>query len=227
MNLKINLDLHRKDDNDSRLRLLYRLSCGLRRQLGKKVQEMGGNAVLAYTQSFDVEGDSGIVARACGTACKIFSVGALKGRLTYNGVSPKVQTPPSSPRMQARNSYSPLMYGANTTVAPPSPLSLASKSLVEDRKYHRHEEKDAEKNSALLENKKYLQRLPLQQNHHRTSVVAAVMVLVSLIESHIVERVHGISSTQKICQVHPTCKIYHEKCNCSLSAVSSHRCACV
>ena len=27
--------------NDSRLRLLYRLSCGLRRQLGKKVQEMG------------------------------------------------------------------------------------------------------------------------------------------------------------------------------------------
>ncbi|EFA77124.1 C2 calcium-dependent membrane targeting domain-containing protein [Heterostelium album PN500] len=40
----------------------------LRRQLGKKVLEMGGNAVLGYKQHFDLEGDSGIVARGYGTA---------------------------------------------------------------------------------------------------------------------------------------------------------------
>ena len=36
----------------------------MRRQLGKKVLECGGNAVLAYHQQLDVEGDSGIVARS-------------------------------------------------------------------------------------------------------------------------------------------------------------------
>jgi hypothetical protein len=42
----------------------------LRRKMGLKVQEMGGNAVLAYSQHFDLEGQGGggIVARGQGTA---------------------------------------------------------------------------------------------------------------------------------------------------------------
>ena len=32
---------------------------------------MGGNAVFAYHQAFDIEGDSGMIARGYGTACKI------------------------------------------------------------------------------------------------------------------------------------------------------------
>ena len=43
----------------------------LRRQLGKKVLELGGNAVLGYRQHFDLEGDSAITARGYGTACRI------------------------------------------------------------------------------------------------------------------------------------------------------------
>jgi hypothetical protein len=46
----------------------------VRRELGKKVLESGGNAVLAYSVQFDTEGASGIVARACGTACKLLKV---------------------------------------------------------------------------------------------------------------------------------------------------------
>lgn len=42
-----------------------------RRSTGEQVLELGCNAVLAYQQDFDVEGDSGIVARAYGTACVI------------------------------------------------------------------------------------------------------------------------------------------------------------
>ena len=57
--------------NEQRQSLLYVLDASVRRQLCKKVLEMGGNAVLGYCQNFDVEGDSGIVARSYGTAVLI------------------------------------------------------------------------------------------------------------------------------------------------------------
>jgi hypothetical protein len=51
----------------------------LRRQLGRKVLELGGNSVLGYHQDFDLEGESGqgIVARGYGTACLLRRVGNL------------------------------------------------------------------------------------------------------------------------------------------------------
>ncbi|CAM9245284.1 unnamed protein product, partial [Chrysoparadoxa australica] len=60
-----------RSSNQSRQGLMYKLDAQVRRQLGRKVQEAGGNAVLAYQQDFDIEGDSGLVARAYGTACLI------------------------------------------------------------------------------------------------------------------------------------------------------------
>ncbi|CAM9100390.1 unnamed protein product, partial [Laminaria digitata] len=60
-----------RTSNESRQSLLFKLDATVRRQLGKKVLDLGCNAVLAYQQDFDVEGDSGIVARAYGTACVI------------------------------------------------------------------------------------------------------------------------------------------------------------
>ncbi|KAE9026024.1 hypothetical protein PR003_g11286 [Phytophthora rubi] len=61
--------------NEHRQLLLYKLSSQVVTLVGKKALELGGNAVLAYKQFFDVEGDSGLVARACGTACFITPVG--------------------------------------------------------------------------------------------------------------------------------------------------------
>lgn len=60
-----------RSSNEMRLSMLYKLGAVVRRQLGRKVLEMGGNAVLNFRQHFDVEGDSGIVARAYGTAALI------------------------------------------------------------------------------------------------------------------------------------------------------------
>eukprot|EP01039_Chlorochromonas_danica_P008191 gene8189-9036_t len=60
-----------KTSNDNRLRVLYNLSAEVRRKLGKKAFECGGNAVLGYSFHFDTEGAAGIVARACGTACRL------------------------------------------------------------------------------------------------------------------------------------------------------------
>jgi hypothetical protein len=61
--------------NEHRQLLLYKLSSQVATLVGKKAMELGGNAVLAYKQFFDVEGDSGLVARACGTAGRISPVG--------------------------------------------------------------------------------------------------------------------------------------------------------
>ena len=43
----------------------------MRRLIGVKVNGMGCNAVLGYKQHFDIEGDSGVVSRGYGTACRI------------------------------------------------------------------------------------------------------------------------------------------------------------
>lgn len=43
-----------------------------------KVLDLDGNAVLGYMLHFDVEGDSGIVARAYGTAVSIVAVSDLR-----------------------------------------------------------------------------------------------------------------------------------------------------
>lgn len=43
----------------------------LQRKIGLKVLEMGGNAVVGYLQCFDLEGESGLVVRAIGTACTL------------------------------------------------------------------------------------------------------------------------------------------------------------
>lgn len=58
-----------RKSNESRQLLLYRLSNTVRRLVGKKALELGANAVIGYEQHFDVEGDSGLVARGFGTAC--------------------------------------------------------------------------------------------------------------------------------------------------------------
>ncbi|KAG7379863.1 hypothetical protein PHYPSEUDO_008051 [Phytophthora pseudosyringae] len=76
--------------NEHRQLLLYKLSSQVVTLVGKKALELGGNAVLAYKQFFDVEGDSGLVARACGTACYITPVG--KNELTSESGSIQQRT---------------------------------------------------------------------------------------------------------------------------------------
>ena len=56
-----------KTSHETRQTLLYLLDSCVRRRMCKTVLDMGGNAVLGYYQNFDVEGDSGIVARTYGT----------------------------------------------------------------------------------------------------------------------------------------------------------------
>lgn len=60
--------------NEARQTLFFKLSGELQRKIGVKALDMGGNAVIGYKQCFDLEGDSGIVARGIGTAVTLVKV---------------------------------------------------------------------------------------------------------------------------------------------------------
>ncbi|XP_046438599.1 C2 domain-containing protein 5-like isoform X2 [Daphnia pulex] len=54
--------------NEARQTLFSQLSGEVRRKIGLKVLELGGNAVVGYQQMFDLEGVTGLVVRGIGTA---------------------------------------------------------------------------------------------------------------------------------------------------------------
>ncbi|XP_074605464.1 C2 domain-containing protein 5 isoform X3 [Brevipalpus obovatus] len=54
--------------NEARQTLFSKLSGEVKRKIGLKALELGGNSVVGYQQYFDLEGESGIVVRGIGTA---------------------------------------------------------------------------------------------------------------------------------------------------------------
>ncbi|XP_028304770.1 C2 domain-containing protein 5 isoform X3 [Gouania willdenowi] len=80
--------------NEARQRLISLMSGELQRKIGLKVQEMGGNAVVGYLQCFDLEGESGLVVRAIGTACTLDKLSSGSAPSTATHVHPN--TAPSS-----------------------------------------------------------------------------------------------------------------------------------
>ncbi|XP_029638559.1 C2 domain-containing protein 5 isoform X4 [Octopus sinensis] len=88
--------------NEARQRLFSKLSGELQRKIGLKVLELGGNSVIGYRQCFDLEGESGIVVRAIGTAVTLSK--SLVLSTSPMGLSPFKDSPlpediitPSSP----------------------------------------------------------------------------------------------------------------------------------
>lgn len=60
--------------NEARQTLFFKLSGELQRKIGVKALNLGGNAVIGYNQLFDLEGESGIVARGIGTAVTLVKI---------------------------------------------------------------------------------------------------------------------------------------------------------
>lgn len=61
-----------RTSNENRQRKMFELTAQLKRLMGKKVLDVGGNAVLGFKLSLDFEEEEGgVVARAIGLACKI------------------------------------------------------------------------------------------------------------------------------------------------------------
>ncbi|CAH1256751.1 C2CD5 [Branchiostoma lanceolatum] len=105
--------------NEARQSLFSKLSGELQRKIGLKVLEMGGNAVIGYRQCFDLEGESGIVVRAIGTAAHLA----------------RIQPPPVSPHQSPpviKDAVKEAPVPEEGTAPPPSPTKLFSSPLPKD-----------------------------------------------------------------------------------------------
>ncbi|XP_035859650.1 C2 domain-containing protein 5 isoform X38 [Sander lucioperca] len=119
--------------NEARQRLISLMSGELQRKIGLKVLEMGGNAVVGYLQCFDLEGESGLVVRAIGTACTLDKLSS--------GSAPNTNThmhPNTAPASNACNSpskdgkESPLTHGCRSTHNSPVHLACSSQRLSQN-----------------------------------------------------------------------------------------------
>uniref|UniRef100_A0A8C9X4L6 C2 domain-containing protein 5 n=1 Tax=Sander lucioperca TaxID=283035 RepID=A0A8C9X4L6_SANLU len=99
--------------NEARQRLISLMSGELQRKIGLKVLEMGGNAVVGYLQCFDLEGESGLVVRAIGTACTLDKLSS--------GSAPNTNT-----------HMSPLTHGCRSTHNSPVHLACSSQRLSQN-----------------------------------------------------------------------------------------------
>ncbi|KAM6937711.1 C2 domain-containing protein 5 isoform 12-T12 [Xenentodon cancila] len=119
--------------NEARQRLISLMSGELQRKIGLKVLEMGGNAVVGYLQCFDLEGESGLVVRAIGTACTLekLSSGSVLNTNTYTH-------PNTAPASNACNSpskdgkESPLAHGCRSTHNSPVHSACNSQRLSQN-----------------------------------------------------------------------------------------------
>ncbi|XP_076741876.1 C2 domain-containing protein 5 isoform X23 [Maylandia zebra] len=119
--------------NEARQRLISLMSGELQRKIGLKVLEMGGNAVVGYLQCFDLEGESGLVVRAIGTACTLDKLSS--------GSAPNTNThmhPNTAPASNACNSpskdgkESPLAHGCRSTHNSPVHSVCSSQRLSQN-----------------------------------------------------------------------------------------------
>uniref|UniRef100_A0A3Q1F5Y8 C2 domain-containing protein 5 n=1 Tax=Acanthochromis polyacanthus TaxID=80966 RepID=A0A3Q1F5Y8_9TELE len=118
--------------NEARQRLISLMSGELQRKIGLKVLEMGGNAVVGYLQCFDLEGESGLVVRAIGTACTLDKVSSGSAPSTNTHVPvfgedlPSSSGPPTPFRALPTSSSSPPPF------SPSKPCSRQSSSSDTD-----------------------------------------------------------------------------------------------
>ncbi|XP_024911725.1 LOW QUALITY PROTEIN: C2 domain-containing protein 5 [Cynoglossus semilaevis] len=100
--------------NEARQRLISLMSGELQRKIGLKVLEMGGNAVVGYLQCFDLEGESGLVVRAIGTACTLdkLSSGSVSNTNTNTHVHPTAAAAPSHLAHGCRSTHNSPVHSA-------------------------------------------------------------------------------------------------------------------
>ncbi|XP_061677987.1 C2 domain-containing protein 5 isoform X3 [Syngnathoides biaculeatus] len=124
--------------NEARQRLISLMSGELQRKIGLKVLEMGGNAVVGYLQCFDLEGESGLVVRAIGTACtldKVTSGGATATSITTATTHTHPSTAPASNACNSPSKdgkESPLAHGCRSTHNSPVHSACSAQRLSQN-----------------------------------------------------------------------------------------------
>nr|XP_040024197.1 C2 domain-containing protein 5-like isoform X14 [Gasterosteus aculeatus aculeatus] len=119
--------------NEARQRLISLMSGELQRKIGLKVLEMGGNAVVGYLQCFDLEGESGLVVRAIGTACTLDKLSSGSAPNTNTHMHPSTAPASNACNSPSKDGKEPV-FGEDmtSTSGPPTPfraLPTTSSSL--------------------------------------------------------------------------------------------------
>ncbi|XP_071199579.1 C2 domain-containing protein 5-like isoform X10 [Salvelinus alpinus] len=126
--------------NEARQRLISLMSGELQRKIGLKVLEMGGNAVVGYLQCFDLEGESGLVVRAIGTACTLdkLSPGMAPNTTTHTNTHTLPNTAPASNACNSPSKdskESPLAHGCRSTHNSPVHSTCSSQRLSHSQNF--------------------------------------------------------------------------------------------
>ncbi|KAJ8003121.1 hypothetical protein DPEC_G00166080 [Dallia pectoralis] len=112
--------------NEARQRLISLMSGELQRKIGLKVLEMGGNAVVGYLQCFDLEGESGLVVRAIGTACTLdkLNPGMPPNTSTHTNILPNTAPASNACNSPFKDSKEPVFSEdpPHTFSGPPTPF---------------------------------------------------------------------------------------------------------
>ncbi|XP_031716117.1 C2 domain-containing protein 5 isoform X5 [Anarrhichthys ocellatus] len=109
--------------NEARQRLISLMSGELQRKIGLKVLEMGGNAVVGYLQCFDLEGESGLVVRAIGTACTLDKLSSGSAPNTNTHMHPNTAPTSNACNSPSKDGKEPV-FGEDLTSSsgPPTPF---------------------------------------------------------------------------------------------------------
>ncbi|XP_029614453.1 C2 domain-containing protein 5 isoform X3 [Salmo trutta] len=120
--------------NEARQRLISLMSGELQRKIGLKVLEMGGNAVVGYLQCFDLEGESGLVVRAIGTACTLDKLipGTASNNVTHPNTAP-ASNACNSPSKESKES--PLAHGCRSSHNSPVHSACSSQRLSHSQNF--------------------------------------------------------------------------------------------
>ncbi|XP_047452090.1 C2 domain-containing protein 5 isoform X4 [Mugil cephalus] len=109
--------------NEARQRLISLMSGELQRKIGLKVLEMGGNAVVGYLQCFDLEGESGLVVRAIGTACTLDKISSGSAPNTNTHIHPNTAPASNACNSPSKDGKEPV-FGEDlpSSSGPPTPF---------------------------------------------------------------------------------------------------------
>ncbi|XP_051726058.1 C2 domain-containing protein 5 isoform X3 [Ctenopharyngodon idella] len=131
--------------NEARQRLIFLMSGELQRKIGLKVLEMGGNAVVGYLQCFDLEGESGLVVRAIGTACTLEKISTLPATATLPSNSSPSKDMKDSPQaapstLGCRSTHSSPVHSASSRLSQGFSVSVPTLLFAGMKPRHRSSE---------------------------------------------------------------------------------------
>ncbi|XP_059362867.1 C2 domain-containing protein 5 isoform X3 [Carassius carassius] len=131
--------------NEARQRLIFLMSGELQRKIGLKVLEMGGNAVVGYLQCFDLEGESGLVVRAIGTACTLEKISTFPATATHPSNSSPSKDMKDSPQaapstLGCRSTHSSPVHSASSRLSQGFSVSVPTLLFAGMKPRHRSSE---------------------------------------------------------------------------------------